>query len=65
MILGFSTGGMRGTNDPAVCVTGLNEGPGVTPGMPGSPLKPGEPLHEKTYPFPCLSRAAPTWVESL
>ena len=53
MILGL-TGGIGGTNDPAVCVIGLNEGPGVTLGMPGSRLKPGEHLHEKNVPFSLL-----------
>jgi hypothetical protein len=40
----------------------------VTSGMPGSQLKMifSEPLHEKTYPLPCLSWAPPkNWAQRL
>lgn len=54
----ISPRGMSGGNE--VCVDGSIEEI-VMSGMPGSQLKMilGKPLHEKTYPLPCLSRAQP------
>ena len=53
----ISPRGMSGRNEVCVVDGPIEE---VMSGMPGSQLKMilSELLHEKTYPLPCLSRAA-------